>query len=322
MNSIVNGIDTTTIENKIGSKVENKMGDNIVHNEINKQINSKILSGAILAESILAEIKLKVDQITGKRKPTLAVVLVGDNPASQVYVRNKKNACAKVGIHSAEFLLPESTNESKLLKLIEQLNKDVTVDGILVQLPLPKHLSSNLIIDAIAPSKDVDGFHRYNMGSLALNSPTICPCTPHGVMYMLDSLNLDYRGQHAVIVGASNIVGRPMALELLNRGATVTVCNSKTKNLPTVTRTADILVIAVGKPKLVTRDWVKEGSIVIDVGMNRLDSGKLCGDVDFDDVVDKASRITPVPGGVGLMTIAMLIKNTMHCYSLYENSPV
>lgn len=277
--------------------------------------NPKILNGTVLANSILTDITNRVTRIICNRKPALAVILVGNNPASQVYVKNKKNACAKVGITSSEFLLPEDTTELELLSLIEKLNRDSSVDAILVQLPLPSHLNSNLVIDTIAPAKDVDGFHRYNMGSLALNSPKVCPCTPHGIMHMLDSLEMVYEGQHAVVVGASNIVGRPMALELLNRGATVTICNSKTRDLPQITQVADILIIAVGKPKLIKRQWVKDGAIVIDVGINRLANGKLCGDVDFDDIIDKVSHITPVPGGVGPMTIAMLIKNTLNCYN-------
>jgi methylenetetrahydrofolate dehydrogenase (NADP+)/methenyltetrahydrofolate cyclohydrolase len=280
----------------------------------------KILSGEQLAGQILDRITTQVAQLGSSRKPALAVVLVGNDPASQVYVGRKKTACAKVGIKSLDFTLPEDTTQEALLKLIEQLNLDPTVDGILVQLPLPKHLNNKLVIDKILPNKDVDGFHRYNIGSLAINDPQICSCTPHGIMYMLDSLQLDYAGKHVVIIGASNIVGRPMALELLNRGATVTVCNSKTKNLPELSNQADILVVAVGKPKLVKASWVKPDSIVIDVGTTLLDNGKLCGDVDFEEVIPKVSYITPVPGGVGPMTIAMLINNTLHCYYLNNQS--
>ncbi|MFN7094042.1 MAG: bifunctional methylenetetrahydrofolate dehydrogenase/methenyltetrahydrofolate cyclohydrolase FolD [Burkholderiales bacterium] len=280
----------------------------------------KILSGEQLAGQILDRITTQVAQLGSSRKPALAVVLVGNDPASQVYVGRKKTACAKVGIKSLDFTLPEDTTQEALLELIEQLNLDPTVDGILVQLPLPKHLNNKLVIDKILPNKDVDGFHRYNIGSLAINDPQICSCTPHGIMYMLDSLQLDYAGKHVVIIGASNIVGRPMALELLNRGATVTVCNSKTKNLPELSNQADILVVAVGKPKLVKASWVKPDSIVIDVGTTLLDNGKLCGDVDFEEVIPKVSYITPVPGGVGPMTIAMLINNTLHCYYLNNQS--
>ena len=278
---------------------------------------NKILCGKTLSEAILSEIESKVKRIT-TRKPCLAVVLVGNNPASTVYVRNKQAACKKVGIISIEHLLPETTTQGELLSLVEQLNYDAAIDGILVQLPLPKHLSSKIIIDSILPDKDVDGFHRYNMGSLALNDPQICPCTPHGVMYMLDSINLEYHGKNVVIIGSSNIVGRPMALELLNRGATVTVCNSKTQNLASICAGADILVAAVGRPNMVKREWVKNGCIIIDVGINRLENGKLCGDVDFNDVLDRVSYITPVPGGVGPMTIAMLLKNAIRCYDLHN----
>ena len=269
-----------------------------------------------MAQTILAEISTQIKQLGKQRLPTLAVVLVGDDPASQVYVRNKKAACAKVGIKSIEHLLSSNTTEEELLTLIHKLNQDSDIDGILVQLPLPKHLNSKVVIDTILPTKDVDGFHRYNMGSLALNNPQISPCTPHGIMYMLDSIDVEYHGKNAVIIGASNIVGRPMALELLNRGATVTICNSKTKNLAAIACTADILVVAVGRAKLVTANFVKRGAIVIDVGMNRDSDGKLCGDVDYDDVINKVSYITPVPYGVGPMTIAMLLRNTLSCYLL------
>ena len=278
----------------------------------------KILSGKELSAQILNKITNQVEHLENKRKPCLAVVLVGNDPASEVYVRNKKNACARVGIKSLEYKLLNAINQIELLDLIHKLNQDNDVDGILVQLPLPKHIDSKLIIDNIAPNKDVDGFHRYNMGSLTLQDPHICPCIPHGVMYMLDSISTQYHGLHAVILGASNIVGRPMALELMNRGATVTVCNSKTKNLSSITKTADILITAVGRPKLIKADWINPGAIVIDVGINRLDDGTLCGDVDFEQVAPLTSYITPVPGGVGPMTIAMLISNTMRCYEINQ----
>ena len=281
-----------------------------------RNMQGKILNGKFLAQQILDKISLSVNQLLldKKRVPCLAVVLVGNDPASEVYVRNKKHACAKVGIKSLEFKLADVTSQSELLDLINKLNLDDTIDGILVQLPLPKHLDSKLIIDSILPNKDVDGFSRYNMGSLALNNPNICPCTPHGVMYMLDSINTQYHGKHAVILGSSTIVGRPMALELMNRSATVTVCNSKTQNLRDIVATADILVAAVGKPNFVHGSWLKKDSIVIDVGINRLHDGTLCGDVDFATAIEVAKYITPVPGGVGPMTIAMLIQNTLHCY--------
>ncbi|MDD3266240.1 MAG: bifunctional methylenetetrahydrofolate dehydrogenase/methenyltetrahydrofolate cyclohydrolase FolD [Burkholderiales bacterium] len=277
---------------------------------------SKVISGKLLSEEILKDIANKVSDInkSGKRVPSLAVVLVGEDPASQVYVRNKKNACQKVGFTSFEYVLAADTTQNELITLVEKLNDDKDVDGILVQLPLPKHLDSKIIIDTISPSKDVDGFHRYNMGSLALKDPNVCPCTPHGVMYMLDSIKTNYFGKHAVIIGASNIVGRPMALELMNRGATVTVCNSKTRNTSELVADADIVVAAVGLPNFVQGDWIKDGAIVIDVGINRLADGKLCGDVDYEAAAKRASHITPVPGGVGPMTIAMLLKNTLSIY--------
>lgn len=282
---------------------------------------AQIISGKKLSDEILSSITETISGILqrGSRVPCLAVVLVGENPASQVYVRNKKNTCHKVGVKSLEYLLPAETTQEDLIELIKQLNNDDTVDGILVQLPLPEHLDSKFVIDTITPNKDVDGFHRYNMGSLALKDPNICPCTPHGVMYMLDSIKVDYYGKHVVVLGTSNIVGRPMALELINRGATVTMCNSKTKNIPELVSSADIVVAAVGRPNFVKGEWLKNGAIAIDVGINRLDSGKLCGDIDYDSSLDKAAYITPVPGGVGPMTIAMLLRNTLHCYNLNSN---
>lgn len=275
-----------------------------------------VISGKVLSDEILAEVAAQVDEIKRleQRQPCLVVVLVGEDPASQVYVRNKKNACSKVGITSLEYLLSAETAQEDLLKLIQQLNQDDNVDGILVQLPLPNHLDSKVIIDNISPFKDVDGFHRYNMGALALKDPNICPCTPHGVMYMLDSIALELTGKHAVVLGTSNIVGRPMALELINRGVTVTMCNSKTTNVPELVAQADIVVAAVGKPNFVQGEWLKDGAVVLDVGINRLESGKLCGDVNYDSALNKASYITPVPGGVGPMTIAMLLKNTLKAY--------
>lgn len=281
-------------------------------------MENKIIDGKKASSEILADIQGQIDALSG-RKPCLAVVLVGNDEASKVYVKNKKLACERVGIKSVERLLDDSATEEELLEIVNKLNLDPTIDGILVQLPLPKHLNSKIIMDSIFPNKDVDGFHRYNMGSLALNSPNISPCTPHGVMYLLDSLKIDYHGKNAVVLGSSNIVGRPMALELLNRGATVTICNSKTLDLPNIANKADILVAAVGRPHFVTKQFIKNGAIVIDVGINRDINGKLCGDVDFDQIVAKVSKITPVPGGVGPMTIAMLIANTMKCY-LANNS--
>lgn len=279
---------------------------------------NKIIKGSELASQLLAEISQYIISLisTNCRRPCLAVILVGNDPASQIYVKNKKAACLKVGIKSMEFLLAATTSQAELLTLINQLNQDTTVDGVLVQLPLPGHLDSKLVIDSILPTKDVDGFHRLNMGSLALADPRICPCTPHGVMYLLDSLNLNYHGKEAVILGASNIVGRPMALELMNRGATVTICNSKTQHLAEVISRADILVAAIGKPEFVQGSWLKSGCIAIDVGINRLATGKLCGDINFESALAKVQYITPVPGGVGPLTIAMLLRNTLRCYKL------
>lgn len=283
-------------------------------------MNSKILDGKQLSINLLNEIKSKVDLLNakGKRPPALAVILVGDDPASRIYVRNKKNACNKVGINSIEFILSEETTQKELVALINKLNIDKNIDGILIQLPLPKHISSKIVIDTINPLKDVDGFHRYNMGSLALREANISPCTPHGIMYILDSIKLEYHGKHIVVIGDSNIVGRPMALELLNRGSTVTICNSKTKDLSQFTKNADVIIIAVGKPKFLKKEWVKSNSIIIDVGINRLPDNSICGDVDFENLIDIAQSITPVPGGVGPMTIAMLMQNTLICYNNHQ----
>ncbi|MCE2705834.1 MAG: bifunctional methylenetetrahydrofolate dehydrogenase/methenyltetrahydrofolate cyclohydrolase FolD [Proteobacteria bacterium] len=280
-------------------------------------MNSKILDGKKLSINLLDEIKSKIDilNIEGKRLPALAVVLVGNNPASEIYVRNKKTACSKVGIKSVEYLMSDQASQIELLDLINKLNIDPTIDGILVQLPLPAHISSKIVIDAINPHKDVDGFHRYNMGSLALRDPNICPCTPHGIIYILDSINFKYHGKHIVIIGDSNIVGRPMALELLNRGSTLTICNSKTINLPQFTKIADVIIVAVGKPKFLQKALVGPQSIVIDVGINRLADNSICGDADFENMLDIVQYITPVPGGVGPMTIAMLMNNTLTCYN-------
>lgn len=280
-------------------------------------MQDKILDGKAISIKILHTIKDEVNQLKAqnRRVPALAVVLVGNNPASQIYVNNKKKACNEVGIDSVEYILPEYTTETELLDLVHKLNTSPTIDGILVQLPLPSHLNSKLVIDSIDPSKDVDGFHRYNIGSLTLNDPNICPCTPHGVMYLLDTINFNYRGACAVVIGASNIVGRPMALELLNRGATVTICNSKTPDITQFTKMADLVVVAIGKPKYLKKEFIKEGAVIIDVGINRMPDNTVCGDADFEELLPIAKYITPVPRGVGPMTIAMLIKNTMACYN-------
>lgn len=250
--------------------------------------------------------------------PCLAVVLVGGDPASAVYVRNKKTACQKCGIKSLSYELPESTLQEELLALVDRLNADSEVDGILVQLPLPKHLDSQAVLERISPDKDVDGFHPYNVGRLAVKMPLMRPCTPKGVMTLLEAYSIDPKGKKAVVVGASNIVGRPQALELLLARATVTVCHSATENLADEVATADILVVGVGIPNFVKGGWIKPGAVVIDVGINRLDDGSLCGDVEFETAKERAAMITPVPGGVGPMTIATLMENTLHAASLHD----
>ncbi len=279
---------------------------------------AQVISGNSLATKIKGEIatQISLNLAQGKRAPGLAVILVGADPASQVYVGSKRKSCAELGIESKSYDLPENTSEQVLLDLIEQLNQDETVDGILVQLPLPKQIDSTKVIEAIRPDKDVDGFHPYNVGRLCQRIPTLRACTPYGVMKLLETTGVNLYGKHAVIVGASNIVGRPMALELLLGGCTVTVTHRFTQDLESHIRQADILVVAVGKPKFIPGDWVKEGAIVIDVGINRLD-GKLVGDVDYDVASQKASFITPVPGGVGPMTVAMLMQNTLQAYHVH-----
>jgi methylenetetrahydrofolate dehydrogenase (NADP+)/methenyltetrahydrofolate cyclohydrolase len=273
---------------------------------------SQIIDGNALAKQVRSEIAQRVAQLKSKGiLPGLAVLLVGEDPASQVYVRNKVKACEEAGMHSLLERLPADLSEEQLLKRIQELNQDKSIHGILVQLPLPKHLNSHLVIESIAPEKDVDGFHVANAGALMIGAPLFRPCTPYGCMKMLESIHYDIKGARAVVVGASNIVGKPMAMLLLQAGATVTICNSKTKDLSAHTKEADILVVATGKPKMITGDMVKPGAIVIDVGINRLPDGKLCGDVDFESVQQVAGAITPVPGGVGPMTITMLLLNTL-----------
>lgn len=273
---------------------------------------AELIDGKALAAEIRQAAALRVKSLNERGKTVgLAVIIVGNDPASRVYVNNKKKACAEVGIESFEYALSEDTTQDELLALIEKLNHDDRVDGILCQLPLPKHLNADAVIDSISPDKDVDGFHAVNVGRLSLNKQGMRPCTPAGVMRMLQSKGIEVEGKHCVVIGRSNIVGKPVAVMLINAGATVTVCNSKTKNLSEITRQADILIAAVGRPGFVTADMVKDGAVVIDVGINRDENGKLCGDVDFDTVKEKASYITPVPGGVGPMTIAELIENTV-----------
>ena len=276
-------------------------------------MTAQLIDGKAIAQKIRLSVKTKVDAriANGKRAPGLAVILVGSDPASQVYVGNKKRACEEVGFVSRSYDLPKTTTEAELLALVEELNSDDAVDGILVQLPLPEGLNSNLIIEHINPQKDVDGFHPSNVGKLALRQPGLRPCTPKGIMDLIASTGIEPVGLDAVIVGASNIVGRPMGLELLLEGATVTTTHRFTKDLEGKIRQADLLVVAVGKPEFIPGEWIKEGAIVIDVGINRLDSGKLVGDVNFNVAKEKASHITPVPGGVGPMTVASLIENTL-----------
>ena len=261
---------------------------------------------------------VKARQGKGLHTPCLAVVLVGDDPASAVYVRNKKLACQKSGIESRSYELPSETTQDDLLKLVDELNGDPAVDGILVQLPLPAHIDSQAVLERIEPHKDVDGFHPYNVGRLVVKMPLMRPCTPKGVMTLLEAYGIDPKGKKAVVVGASNIVGRPQALELLLSRATVTICHSATQNLADEVAAADILVVGVGIPNFVKGEWVKPGAVVIDVGINRLDNGSLCGDVEFDVAKERASMITPVPGGVGPMTIATLLENTLHAASLHD----
>lgn len=284
-------------------------------------MSAQIISGTALAKSIKNDLHQKIQTLIdqGYRSPGLAVILVGENPASQIYVGNKRKSCLKVGIQSKSYNLSDTISEQELLSLIDELNQDDTVDGILVQLPLPKHISSVKVIERISPSKDVDGFHPYNVGRLCQRIPTLRACTPYGIMKLLETTGVDLHGQHAVIVGASNIVGRPMAMELLLAGATVTVTHRFTKNLQELVAQADILIVAVGKPHLVPGEWVKPGAIVIDVGINRVADKKVVGDIGFEAAQQRAGFITPVPGGVGPMTVAMLMVNTLSAYKNHLN---
>jgi methylenetetrahydrofolate dehydrogenase (NADP+) / methenyltetrahydrofolate cyclohydrolase len=271
------------------------------------------IDGTLISKTVRSEVAARVAARVkaGLRAPGLAVVLVGEDAASQVYVGSKRRACEEVGFVSKSYDLPVTTTQAELLALVDQLNSDPEIDGILVQLPLPAGLDSTQILERILPEKDVDGFHPYNVGRLAQRIPKLRACTPKGIMTLLDRYNIELRGKHAVIVGASNIVGRPMTLELLLSGCTTTTCHRFTKDLETHVRQADLLVVAVGKPHFIPGEWVKEGAVVIDVGINRLETGKLIGDVDYDVAKQSASYITPVPGGVGPMTVASLIENTL-----------
>jgi methylenetetrahydrofolate dehydrogenase (NADP+)/methenyltetrahydrofolate cyclohydrolase len=273
---------------------------------------AQIISGKEISAQVYEELSVYLATLGAKGvTPGLSVILVGENPGSMVYVRQKEKKCEELGIRSIPHKLPESTSEAEVLALIEELNADPMVNGLLVQLPLPDHIDEHKVIAAIRPDKDVDGFHPMNVGALVVGNAVLEPCTPAGCMVMLDKIGVDIKGKHAVVVGRSNIVGKPVALMLLHRHATVTVCHSRTVDLPGITRQADILVAAVGRPNFVTGDMVSDGVVVIDVGINRMDDGKLIGDVEFATVEPKASAITPVPGGVGVMTIAMLMKNTV-----------
>ncbi len=271
----------------------------------------KLIDGKVISASVKERVKGEVAKLNQNGITVgLAVIIVGEDPASKVYVSNKKKACEALGIISREYALPESTTEQELLDLIKELNTDPEINGILCQLPLPKHLDEKLIINSIDPEKDVDAFHPVNVGKIMIGDFYFLPCTPAGVMEMLEYEGIDVTGKNCVVIGRSNIVGKPMNMLLLHKNGTVTICHSKTKNLAEICKNADILVAAVGRPNFVTADMVKEGAVVIDVGINRVD-GKLCGDVDFENVKDKVSAITPVPGGVGPMTIAMLMQNTL-----------
>lgn len=271
---------------------------------------NKILNGKEVAKKIKDDLKVEVDKLREKGIiPKLAVIMVGENEASKVYVRNKSKACNQVGVEFEEFLLPEKTTEKELFDLIDKLNDDKTVNGILLQSPIPSHLDQNKAFRRISPNKDVDGFNPVNVGDLCIGNDCFISCTPYGVMKILEYYNIDIEGKNAVVLGRSNIVGKPMIQCLLQKHATVTVCHSRTKNLKSITSNADILVAAIGKAKFVKADMVKDGAVIIDVGINRNEDGKLCGDVDFENVLPRVSKITPVPGGVGPMTIAMLLYN-------------
>ena len=279
-----------------------------------------LISGKEVSQTVKDEIKIQTKKLKDKGiSVKLAVIIVGDDPASHIYVKNKKKACEYVGFESLEYALDEKTSQEELLELIDKLNKDKTVNGILCQLPLPKHIDEKKIIDSISPIKDVDAFHPVNVGKIMIGDYEFLPCTPAGIMRLIESTSYDVSGKDCVIIGRSNIVGKPMAMLMLHKNATVTICHSRTKNIEEKIKKADIVIAAVGIPKFVKGDMVKEGALVIDVGINRTSDGKLCGDVDFDEVSKKASFITPVPGGVGPMTISMLMQNTLKAAKLQNN---
>lgn len=283
-------------------------------------MTAQLIDGKKISQQILQDIAERVQQRINNqlRRPCLAVVLVGEDPASAVYVRNKKRACETTGFESRSYELPAQTSEEELLALIDEMNADRDINGILIQLPLPKHINSQLVLERIVPHKDVDGFHPYNIGRLVVKMPLMRPCTPKGVMTLLDAYGINVIGKKAVIVGASNIVGRPQALELLLARATVTICHSATQNLAEEVAAADIVVVGVGKPNFVKGEWIKPGAVVIDVGINRLENGQLCGDVEFAVACERAAMITPVPGGVGPMTIATLMENTLQAAEIHD----
>jgi methylenetetrahydrofolate dehydrogenase (NADP+) / methenyltetrahydrofolate cyclohydrolase len=284
-------------------------------------MTAQLIDGKVVAAELKAEVREKIQakMAEGHRQPGLAVILVGEDPASLIYVRSKRLACEEIGIRSFYHALPSHTSEEELTALIDNLNNDPTVDGILLQSPLPKHINADKLFELIHPQKDVDGFHPYNLGRLAQRRPLLRPCTPYGIMVLLHHIHQKYKGSHAVIVGASNIVGRPMALELLIAGSTVTICHRFTHDLHSFVKQADILVSAVGKPHLIKGEWIKEGATVIDVGQNRLANGLLTGDVEFDIAKERAAWITPVPGGVGPMTVAVLLRNTLVAAGFYSH---
>jgi methylenetetrahydrofolate dehydrogenase (NADP+)/methenyltetrahydrofolate cyclohydrolase len=282
-------------------------------------MTAKLIDGKAVAAELKTEMSHLISEkvASGARRPGLAVILVGEDPASSIYVRNKRQACEQIGVHSIYHHFSSHVKEDQLIELIKALNGDETVDGILLQLPLPTHVDENKILEYISPYKDVDGFHAYNLGRLAQRRPLLRPCTPQGVILLLDRIQQQYKSKHAVIVGASNIVGRPMALELLITGATVTICHRFTQDLPYFVKQADILISAVGKPGLIKGAWIKEGSTVVDVGISRLSDGTITGDIEFDIAKERAAWITPVPGGVGPMTVAILLKNTLIAAGYY-----
>lgn len=286
-------------------------------------MTAQLIDGKHISQQIIERVKRRVDtrRDRGGRAPGLAVVRVGEDPASRIYVRNKLKACERCGVKSFSHEVPDSVSQPELLALIDSLNRDPAVDGILVQLPLPDHIDSDMVTDGIDPSKDVDGFHPYNIGRLMLGLTGLRPCTPRGVMTLLRHSGINIDGMDAVILGRSNIVGRPMALELLHAGATITICHSRTRELPEKVARADLIVAALGKPRFVQGSWVKPGATVIDVGINRLDDGTLAGDVDFEAVIQRAAWITPVPGGVGPMTVASLLENTLQAAEIRDLQP-